>query len=122
MNFLPVIIYSLLYAALNVSGAALVKSELASFKLVFVKDYIQFLFRWKVMLGFTIILLSALVLFKALSIARFSVVNPVATGINFAFTLAMGYFAFNDRISLTHIFGLALILAGIIIISMAERG
>ncbi|MBX7051883.1 MAG: hypothetical protein K1X54_07595 [Flavobacteriales bacterium] len=114
--------YSLLYAALNVSGAALVKSELANLKLVAAKDYVFFLLRWKVMLGFVIILLSALILFKALSIARFSVVNPVATGINFAFTLAMGYFAFNDRITLTHIFGLALILSGIIIVSMAERG
>lgn len=122
MSFLPVIMYSLLYAALNVSGAALVKSELANLKLVAAKDYVFFLLRWKVMLGFVIILLSALILFKALSIARFSVVNPVATGINFAFTLAMGYFAFNDRINLTHIFGLALILSGIIIVSMAERG
>jgi multidrug transporter EmrE-like cation transporter len=121
MNFLPVIIYSLIYAALNVSGAALVKSELQTFKLQGIRDYVMFLFRWKVMLGFAIILISALVMFKALSLARFSVVNPVATGVNFAFTLAMGYFAFNDRITLTHIFGFALILGGILVVSMAER-
>ena len=113
--------YSFLYAVLNVSGAALVKSELQTFNLEFMKDYIMLLFRWKVITGFAVILISALVLFKALSLARFSVVNPVATGINFMFTLAVGYFVFNDRITWLHILGLTLIITGILAVSMAER-
>lgn len=121
MNFLPIILYSVLYAALNVSGAALVKSELQTFKLVAMKDYLMVLFRLKVMAGFAIILISALVLFKALSLAKFSLVNPMAAGVNFVFTLAMGYFVFNDRLTVYHFIGLALILAGIIIISMSEK-
>lgn len=39
MNFLPVVFYSLIYAALNVSGAALVKSELQTYKLASLRDY-----------------------------------------------------------------------------------
>lgn len=121
MNFLPIVIYSFIYAALNVCGAALVKSELQTFKLVQLKDYFALLFRVKVMAGFAIILVSALVLFKALSMAKFSLVNPVASGINFVFTLGVGYFVFNDRIGWAHIVGLALILCGILVISMVER-
>jgi multidrug transporter EmrE-like cation transporter len=121
MNFLPVVLYSLIYAALNVSGAALVKSELQTYKLGVLKDYVMLLFRWKVIAGFSIILISALVLFKALSMAKFSVVNPVASGINFVFTLGVGYFVFSDRISWGHIVGLVLILSGILIISMMEK-
>lgn len=121
MNFLPVIVYSLIYAALNVSGAALVKSELQTYKLASLRDYFFLLFRWKVMAGFAIILISALVLFKALSMAKFSLVNPVASGINFVFTLAVGYFVFSDRITWVHMVGLALILSGILMISLVER-
>lgn len=73
------------------------------------------------MAGFAIILISALVLFKALSMAKFSLVNPVASGINFVFTLAVGYFVFSDRITWVHMIGLALILSGIVMISLVER-
>jgi multidrug transporter EmrE-like cation transporter len=121
VNFLPVVIYSIVYAALNVSGAALIKTELKSSQLNGLSEYFFFLFRWRVFTGFAIVFISALVLIKALSIAKISLVNPVATGVNFLFTLAVGYFLFNERISLSHYIGLVLILSGILIISMAER-
>jgi multidrug transporter EmrE-like cation transporter len=121
MNFLPVIILCAFYAALNVSGAALIKSQLKVSTLTSFQDYFFILFKWRVLLGFTIILISALVLFKALAMARFSLVNPVAAGVNFIFTLAVGYWVFNDKISYLHYIGLSLIVAGIITISLAEK-
>jgi multidrug transporter EmrE-like cation transporter len=121
VSFLPVVLYSILYAALNVSGAALIKSELKSATLNGAKEYLGFLFRFKVITGFAVVFISSLVLIKALSIAKISLVNPVATGVNFMFTLIMGYFVFSERIGISHYFGLALILAGIVIISVAER-
>jgi multidrug transporter EmrE-like cation transporter len=121
VSFLPVILYSVLYAALTVSGAALIKTELKTATLSGVKEYVAFLFRFKVITGFAVVFISSLVLIKALSIAKISLVNPVATGVNFMFTLIMGYFVFSERIGLAHYFGLVLILAGIVVISMAER-
>jgi multidrug transporter EmrE-like cation transporter len=121
VNFIPVVIYSIVYAALNVSGAALIKTELKSTQLNGMSEYFFFLFRWRVMSGFAVVFISALVLIKALSIAKISLVNPVATGVNFMFTLAVGYFLFNERITLAHYVGLILILTGILIISVAER-
>ncbi len=121
MSFIPVVLYSVLYAALNVSGAALIKSELKTATLGGVKEYVSFLFRFKVLTGFAVVFISSLVLIKALSIAKISLVNPVATGVNFMFTLVMGYFVFSERIGLSHYLGLVLILAGIVVISLAER-
>jgi multidrug transporter EmrE-like cation transporter len=121
VNFIPVVLYSILYAALNVSGAALIKTELKTSSLAGVKDYFFFLFRMRVIAGFAVVFLSALVLIKALSIAKISLVNPVATGVNFMLTLVVGYFVFSERIGWAHYIGLTLILTGIVVISMSER-
>jgi len=121
VSFLPVVLYSVLYAALNVSGAALIKTELKTASLTGMKEYLFFLFRFRVIAGFAVVFISSLVLIKALSIAKISLVNPVATGVNFMFTLVMGYFLFSERIGISHYVGLALILAGIVVISVAER-
>ena len=121
MNFLPVVLYSVVYAALNVSGAALIKTELKTSQLTGISEYFFFLFRWRVMSGFAVVFLSALILIKGLSIAKISLINPIATGVNFMFTLIVGYFLFNERISVAHYIGLILILAGILVISVAER-
>jgi multidrug transporter EmrE-like cation transporter len=121
VNFLPVVLYSIVYAALNVSGAALIKMELKSTQLNGLSDYFFFLFRWRVMSGFAVVFMSALILIKGLSIAKISLINPIATGVNFMFTLAVGYYLFNERITLVHYIGLILILTGILIISVAER-
>ncbi|MFM7233337.1 MAG: hypothetical protein ACKOZM_02025, partial [Flavobacteriales bacterium] len=77
MNFIPVVIYSIVYAALNVSGAALIKTELKNVKLSGISEYFFFLFRFRVIAGFAVVFISALVLIKALSIAKISLVNPV---------------------------------------------
>lgn len=121
VNFLPVVLYSILYAAINVSGAALIKSDLKNQSLSGISDYITFLLRWRVIAGFALVFLSAIILIKALSMAKISLVNPMATGINFGFTLIVGYFLFQERITISHYVGLALILAGILIISVAEK-
>lgn len=121
MNFIPVVIYSIVYAALNVTGAALIKMELKGTKLNGLSEYFFFLFRLRVIAGFAVVFISALVLIKALSIAKISLVNPVATGVNFMFTLAVGYLLFEERIGWAHYIGLLLILIGILIISGAER-
>ena len=121
MNFIPVVIYSIMYAAINVSGAALIKTDLKGKSLTGLYDYFLFLIRWRVIAGFALVFLSAIILIKALSMAKISLVNPMATGINFGFTLIVGYFLFQERITLSHYVGLALILAGILIISFAEK-
>jgi multidrug transporter EmrE-like cation transporter len=121
MNPYSAILYSALYAMLNVGGATLIKSEISNRILANAKDYISLLLTPKVIMGFGIIGISALVLFKALSIARFSYVIPVANGINFAFTVIVGYFIFSDKITYITLIGMALILSGIIILGVTNK-
>lgn len=112
------IVICLVYAVLNVSGAALIKIELPYHHLSSIKDYLLFLLTWRVICGFGIILLSALIMFKALSLGKFSYVIPIATGINFSLTVILGVFLFNDKLSCSSYIGLMLILSGIIVMSL----
>jgi multidrug transporter EmrE-like cation transporter len=121
MKWMSVLMFCALYAILNVGGAALIKRELAISPIQAFKDYIPFLLKPSVIFAFLIILVSALVMFKALSLTKFSTVIPIANGINFGFTVLLGVLLFNDKIGILHLIGLFLILAGIFIISNAEK-
>jgi multidrug transporter EmrE-like cation transporter len=126
MKTLLIIFFCTLYAVLNVSGAAIIKKELLKFQiegnqLNGAMDFIRFLFRIYVIMGFAIILVSALVMFKTLSLSNFSFVVPMATGVNFVLTVVLGVFIFGDRITLGQYFGLLLIIAGIITISLTHK-
>jgi drug/metabolite transporter (DMT)-like permease len=107
MNILVVIALCALYALLNVAGATLIKMELPNHNLVSAYDYVSLLLTRRVIMGFGIIFISALTLIKALSMQRFTYVVPVSNGLNF-----------KDVLSRASLFGLCLILTGIIITSL----
>ncbi len=119
MNFIIIITCCVLYALLNSAGASIIKSQLQTTPLVSIQNYIQILLNIKVIAGFALIFISALVLFKALSIGKFSLIGPLSNGINFICTLSIGYFFFHDRLNLYQVFGLFLILTGILFISLS---
>ena len=109
------------YAVLNVTGAALIKSEIPYHSLNRFKSYLDFLLTFKVILGFSIIVFSALVIFKALSLGKFSYVMPIATGLNFALTVFVGYWIFKDKLSILSFVGFSFIIFGIVILSLNNR-
>jgi multidrug transporter EmrE-like cation transporter len=112
------ILYCSLYAILNVSGAALIKQKLKGYVLTGIKDWINFLMNVYVILAFILIFASALVMFKALSSAKFSFTIPIATGINFTLTIIAGYFIFKDKMNFLSFIGFGLILSGIVLLSL----
>lgn len=111
-------IFCILYAVLNVTGAAIIKWNLKGKVLNEFGQWVNFLLNVQVIGAFSLIFISALVIFKALSTAAFTFVIPVSSGINFVFTLVAGYFIFKDRINFISYFGFAMILSGIIILSL----
>jgi|JI6StandDraft_1071083.scaffolds.fasta_scaffold58261_2 uncharacterized membrane protein len=117
MNFVIIIFCCVMYALLNSAGASIIKSQLQTVPLVSIRSYIQILLNVKVIGGFSLIFVSALVLFKALSLGKFSLIGPMSNGINFICTITIGYFFFHDRLSVYQIFGLFLIITGILFIS-----
>ncbi len=116
-----VVVLCAAYAALNVVGATLMKQELAgAHSLSSVRGYLDFLLTPRVIAGFGMIGLASLVMFKALSLERFSVVIPTAVGINFVLTAIVGVAWFSERITTQSFAGLALILAGITLLGLSR--
>ncbi len=115
------ILYVSLYAVFNVAGAAIIKSSLTGKQLVTLNDWINFVFTGYFILAFTLIVLSALLLFKGLSLNSFSTIIPIATAINFGLTATVGVFFFNDKLTFGSYIGFTLILAGILMISLNNR-
>lgn len=112
------VLYCFIYAMLNVSGAAIIKWKLKGRVLNVFSDWIQFLLNIQVIAAFVIIFASALVMFKALSAANFTFVIPVSAGINFILTVIAGYYIFKDQLNLASFIGFALIISGIILLSI----
>ncbi|MFN4313162.1 MAG: hypothetical protein ACK4E0_02630 [Chitinophagaceae bacterium] len=111
------VLFCLLYAILNVSGAALIKWKLKGRSLTAVGDWMRLLFEPQVIAAFALIFLSMLVIFKALSLANFTFVIPVSAGINFVLTVVAGYFIFKDSLNYISFIGFALIISGILLLS-----
>lgn len=112
------VLFCLLYAILNVSGAAIIKWKLKGRALNVVNDWVKLLFDLQVISAFALIFLSMLVIFKALSLANFSFVIPVSAGINFVLTVVAGYFIFKDQVNFVSFIGFALIISGILLLSL----
>jgi multidrug transporter EmrE-like cation transporter len=112
------IIFCFFYAFLNVTGAAIIKWNLKGKVLNEFHHWLDFLLNIQVLGAFSLIFISALVMFKALSTADFTFVIPVSAGINFVLTIIAGYFIFKDKINFVSYIGFALILSGIILLSI----
>ncbi|MCC6600114.1 MAG: hypothetical protein IT223_05520 [Crocinitomicaceae bacterium] len=108
------------YASMSVLGATLIKSRVTGYGLHQPSDYLRFLFEPRVISGMFVIFLSALVLFKALSVGDFNFVIPLSAAINFILTALIGTLVFNEKAGWTTIGGIALILGGIILLNFRK--
>ena len=114
------ILYIFVYAAFNVCGAAIVKLQLKQMKLAIWQDWRDLMLNVPFIIAGSLIVLSALALFKALSSNQFSFVIPIATGINFLLTILVGYYLFHDKLSIASYIGFLFIIAGILILSLTN--
>ena len=115
------ILYILLYAAFNVSGAAIIKWQLKGKSLETINEWLKLMFNLTFIAAFLLIVFSALAFFKALSTNSFSLIIPIATGINFILTIGVGYYLFQDKLSMLSFIGFILIISGIIVLSLNNQ-
>jgi multidrug transporter EmrE-like cation transporter len=115
------IAYILLYAAFNVSGAAIIKWQLKGKSLETLNEWLKLMLNIPFVMAFLLIVLSALAFFKALSTNSFTLIVPIATGINFMLTIAVGYYLFQDKLSMISFVGFVLIIGGILILSLNNQ-
>jgi multidrug transporter EmrE-like cation transporter len=104
-----------------VSGAALIKWLLKGKTLTTLGEWLAFIFNPYFVVAFVMIILSALSLFKALSTNNFSLIIPIANGINFILTVMLGYYLFQDKLSLASFIGFVLIISGIVVLSLNNQ-
>lgn len=112
------LVFATLYAVLNVSGSAIIKHKLKTQSLSGLSNWISFLFSIQTITAFTLIFISALLMFKALSFSNFTFIVPIATGINFVTTVIVGYFLFQEKVNYVSFIGFSFILCGIVILSL----
>lgn len=123
MSGLSLLAYAGGYALLNVVGAAIVKTEIATGLHAFDSSgsYIDFLLEARVIAGLGVVFLGALVLFRALSLFELSRVIPVSIGVNFVLSAVVGRWLFGESASAAKLLGLVLMLAGALLASAGER-
>ncbi|MFD3002760.1 hypothetical protein ACFS7Z_20480 [Pontibacter toksunensis] len=115
------ILYTIIYATLSVSGVSLIKWQLNERKLDTLDEWISFAFNFYFVIASLLIVLSWLVLFKALSTNSLSLIIPIATGFNFILTICVGYYLFHDKLSLVSFVGFVMIIGGIVILSLNNQ-
>ena len=113
-----VILFCIIYAILNVTGTGLIKHELSVFHPHNFSEYVVFFLKLKVILGLLLNFLSVIATVKALSLAKFSYVVPIAVGINFLLTVIAGCLIFKDNLSVLSFTGIFLILIGILFMNL----
>jgi uncharacterized membrane protein len=106
------------YSLLNVTGAVIVKWRLRGKALSSFGDWIHFLIAVQILFAFVLIFISALILFKALSIGKFTQIIPISVGINFILTVLAGNFVFEDKLGVYTFLGFGLIILGIILVTL----
>ncbi len=115
------IFYIVLYALFNVSGAAMIKTLLKGRSLTTLADWLALTVNLPFLTAFGLIALSALALFKALSTQNFTLIIPLATGVNFILTIGAGHLIFGDRLSMLSLLGFILIISGILVLSFNNQ-
>ncbi len=113
-------LFSFLYAIFNVTGAAIIKNKLLLNSISTFKEFIFFLFDFKIIVALFFIFISMFFSIKALSLDKFSLVIPILTGINFLVTVGVGYLFFKDTLALTGYLGILFIIAGIYLLGLGK--
>jgi multidrug transporter EmrE-like cation transporter len=78
--------------------------------------------QWTFVLGFVGYAIAALIWFRILSIAEVSSSYPIQVGLTFAVVTVGAVLLFRESISLVKLAGIAVILAGIVLVAAGSRG
>lgn len=120
MKIATILFLCFLSSCFQIVGTSLIKTAVNETPIVGLKDYLPFLFQWKVILALSCVFFAALILFKALSSGSLTLVTPIFTAINFIFTIAAGRMLFHESMSLVKISGMLIILIGVFVVANSE--
>lgn len=110
-------ILTLIYILFTTGGIFCLKSGGESLSIAF-KNGFTFKIGYVTMIGFLLYACSFLLWQKLLSTYDLSYIVPITTGIVQVIVLLLSYFFFKENINLLNIFGIILIIAGVILVSI----
>jgi len=113
------ILWIIAYLILTVSGLVFIKSGADSVRLEVSKAAFAFSIGWQSLLGFACYLASfVLFTFKILKDYDLSYITPLCMGISQVLIILAAWVFFKEQISLPTMLGIALIIAGVVLLNV----
>lgn len=110
---------TIVYLICTTGGITFMKLGGDSLKLG-LKDGFSLSMGWKTFTGFLLYLISFLLWQKLIVTYDLSYIVPITTGIVQVVVLLISYFLFHDSISTTQLFGIILVIIGVVLMSIKK--
>jgi len=107
-----------IYAIMSATGLFLIKTGADSTRFAIQNGLIDAQFSPRLLLGFVLYVASFLLSIYLMSRLKLSLFYPIATGAILIFTSLFGYFFLQEQVGIPQMLGMALILAGIIVLNI----
>jgi len=108
----------IIYALTSATGLFLIKTGVEGASLAMQDRLISLHLTPRLLIGFFLYVSSFLISLYIISRMKLSLFYPIATGAILVITCLLGYFFLKEQIGIKHMLGMALILAGIIILNI----
>jgi multidrug transporter EmrE-like cation transporter len=107
-----------IYTLISASGLIMIKTGASGASISAQNGFFSLQVPPKMLIGFLLYVLSFLLSVFVMSRMKLSVYYPVSTGVVLTITCIFSYFFLKEKISTTEILGIALILAGVIVMNI----
>lgn len=115
-NLFSVMIFTA-HVLLSAAGMVILKAALTDKKISF-EGALQIIFEFKFIAGMSLYVMGFLLWIYILSKYKLNVALPVAQSLFFVVSVAGSFFVLQESLSLQHVIGIALCLAGILLIAL----
>jgi len=116
------ILFVCVYILLSVSGIVLIKSGAAATSFAFSESVFHVKAGLQTVAGFCCYIASFLMMIRIVSLYELSYIVPITTGMVQVLILLAAVFLFRERIAPVNLVGIFVVIAGIILMNLKEKG
>ena len=107
-----------IYVLMSATGLFLIKTGTETTSLVLENSIFNFQLSVRLIVGFIVYVVSFLLSVYVISKMKLTVFYPTATGVMLVLTSLLGYFFLKEQIGVSHLVGMGLIMAGVIVLNI----
>jgi len=115
---MPLWVIFVIYILMSATGLFLIKTGTETTSLVIENSIFNFRLSIRLIVGFIIYVCSFLLSVYVISKMKLTVFYPTVTGIMLVLTSLLGYFFLKEHIGVPQLIGMALIMAGVIVLNI----